>query len=81
MSILADAEPDALLRIAALVRALNQTTEQLVQRRRADSVMTVDILLANCTEHAADMLCRKLMQLTCVINAKWRRARRYRPTG
>jgi hypothetical protein len=74
IAVMADAQPDALLRIVAMVCALNLPTVHCVQRRIGRSMISVIIVLEACTEHAADLLCRRLSQLSCVLASQWIRA-------
>jgi hypothetical protein len=64
-SVVADADPDVLLRIAAVLNLLNVAPRAL-QLEAAGEIVTVLAFMDGCTESQADHVARKLRQLTCV---------------
>ena len=68
----ADAEPDVLLRIAALLNLLNTPPERVAFEKLADDTVTVEIIIRGCSRRAVDLVCRKLLQLTCTRGASVR---------
>lgn len=62
----ADADADVLLRIAAQLNLLNTAPARLSLERHRDTVAMV-IAFERCTAQAIDLVCRKLAQLTCVL--------------
>jgi hypothetical protein len=64
-SIIADADPDVLLRLAAILNLLN-VAPRAFRLETVDGTATVRALVDGCTELQADYAARKLRQLTCV---------------
>ena len=65
-SVTADAQPDVLLLIAVQLNLLNTTPERVAFEKLDDDVVRVDITICGCSERAANLVGRKLQQLTCV---------------
>lgn len=63
----ADAEPDVLFRIAAQLNLLNCVPTHFELTVTADGEVVVEVVVRNCTRFAVDMVCRKLDQLTSVL--------------
>jgi hypothetical protein len=70
ISIRADAQPDVLFRVAAILNLLNAAPEELLMRRESGDVVRIEVLMPNCSEVIFDMVHRKLAQLTCVLNVE-----------
>src|ERR1700754_2288072 len=66
----ADALPDVLLRICAPLNLFNVPPERFLLRRDGDGQVHVEVTLKNCSEFSIDMVCRKLAQLTCVLDVE-----------
>lgn len=64
-SIIADADPDVLVRLAAILNLLN-VAPRAFQLDAVNEMATVHALVDQCTERQADYVARKLRQLTCV---------------
>jgi hypothetical protein len=62
----ADADADVLLRIAVQLNFLNTAPAKLSLERRRDRVDVI-VSLEGCALHAVDLVCRKLAQLTSVL--------------
>jgi hypothetical protein len=63
----ADADPDVLLRVASCLSALNRAPATFVLYCTPAAEANIEVTLEDCSEFACDMVCRKLAQLTCVI--------------
>jgi hypothetical protein len=63
----ADAQPDVLLRIAVQINVLNMAPERVALKKTADTV-TIEIVMSGVSEQAVNLVCRKLGQLTCVLD-------------
>jgi hypothetical protein len=63
--LISDADPDVLLRVSAQLNVLNEAPKRLVFERRADDIAEMTIVV-RCSERAADLVCRKLEQLTSI---------------
>lgn len=68
ISIRAEAHPDILLRIAAPLNLFNAAPHEVHMRAQPDSTVRVDITMRQCSKFAVDRVCRKLAQLTCVLD-------------
>jgi len=62
----ADADADVLLRIAVQLNYLNTVPSRLWLERRADLIEVV-VRFDACTQQTASLVCRKLAQLTSVL--------------
>ncbi|MEP6886322.1 MAG: hypothetical protein ABJC66_16360 [Gammaproteobacteria bacterium] len=72
ITIRADADPDVLLRIAAVLNTLNSAPHEFHLQRESPDIARVEVLLKDCAEVTGNLLCRKLEQLTCVVTAERR---------
>jgi hypothetical protein len=70
VNVIADADADVLLRIAAQLNALNNAPLRFHFERLADATVKVEIVVAGCSLQAIDLVCRKLEQLTSVIQCQ-----------
>jgi hypothetical protein len=68
----ADAHPDVLLRIAAALNFANQAPGNLSMRLSGIEQVIIETSLRAVPAILADMIRRKLMQLTCVISVEMR---------
>src|ERR1700722_1775965 len=68
----ADAQPDVLLRVAGVLNFANQAPWNLSMRVSGVEEVTVETSLRHVPTVLADMIRRKLMQLTCVISVEMR---------
>jgi acetolactate synthase regulatory subunit len=70
LEVIADADPDVLLRIAAQLNLLNNAPRRFNFERSTDDTVKVGIVVAGCSERAIELVCRKLEQLTSVIQCE-----------
>jgi hypothetical protein len=64
--IVADADPNVLLRIGAILNLLNIAPRAFHMETNAEGLVAVHALVDQCGEHQADLVARKLGQLTCI---------------
>jgi hypothetical protein len=64
--LVADADPDVLLRVSAQLNFLNEAPIGVSFERSADDTAAMTIIL-RCSARSADLVCRKLEQLTSVV--------------
>jgi hypothetical protein len=65
--LVADADPDVLHRVSAQLNLLNEAPMRVLFERSADDTAAMTILI-RCSARAADLVRRKLEQLTSVVN-------------
>jgi hypothetical protein len=70
VTVIADADADVLLRIAAQLNLLNNAPKRFNFERCIDDTVKVEIVVAGCSLRAIDLVCRKLEQLTSVIQCQ-----------
>jgi hypothetical protein len=70
--ICADAQPDVLLRVAGVLNFANQAPYNLTMRSSGVEEVTIESSLRAVPALLADMIRRKLMQLTCVVSVEMR---------
>ena len=70
VKVVADADPDVLLRIAAQLNLLNNAPQRFNFERLSDDTVNVEIVVAGCSTRAIELICRKLQQLTSVIQCQ-----------
>jgi acetolactate synthase regulatory subunit len=70
VKVIADADPDLLLRIAGQLNSLNNAPRRFNFERLTDDTANVEIVVAGCSERAIELVCRKLEQLTSVIQCQ-----------
>jgi hypothetical protein len=68
----ADAHPDVLLRIAGVLNYANRAPWSLTMRASGAEQVLIDTVLRDVPALMADMIRRKLTQLTCVISVEIR---------
>lgn len=68
----ADAQPDVLLRIAGVLNFANQAPWNLSMRVSGVEEVMIETALRDVTAVLADMIRRKLTQLTCVVSVEMR---------
>jgi hypothetical protein len=66
----ADAEPDVLGRIANLFNLTNRAPKYVTLRSDADAQVTIIMTIGPLDPTNAEMICRKIRQLTCVVAAR-----------
>lgn len=66
----ADAEPDAFARIASVFNIANTAPERVSLGRGAAGQLSISVEIELAREVTAEMIRRKLEQLTCTITAK-----------
>jgi hypothetical protein len=66
ISLRADADPDVLQRVAAQLSFLNVAPLSFSLSRLPNCEVLIDIRIADCSDVAVDLVCRKLDRLTCV---------------
>jgi hypothetical protein len=69
VKVIADADADVLLRIAAQLNLLNSVPQRFNFERLADDTVKVEFVVA-CSVRSVDLICRKLEQLTSVIQCQ-----------
>jgi hypothetical protein len=74
-SIVADADPDVLLRLAAIFNLLN-VAPRAFHLDGVNETVNVRALVERCTQRQADHAARKLRQLTCVHSVELQHAER-----
>jgi hypothetical protein len=65
----ADAEPDVLARIANLFNLTNRAPKYVTLRSDGDARVTIIMTIGPLDPSNAEMICRKIRQLTCVVAA------------
>jgi hypothetical protein len=70
VNVVADADADVLLRIAAQLNSLNNAPRRFNFERSTDDTVKVEIVVAGCSTRAIELVCRKLEQLTSVIQCQ-----------
>jgi hypothetical protein len=70
VKVVADADADVLLRIAVQLNSLNNAPKRLNFERGIDDKVKVEIIVGGCSLRAIDLVCRKLEQLTSVIQCQ-----------
>ena len=65
--LVADADPDVLLRVAAQLNVLNDAPRRFAFERQPDDTVTITISVV-CSARAVDLVVRKLAQLTSVLD-------------
>jgi len=70
VKVVADADADVLLRIAAQLNSLNNAPRRFNFERLSDDTVQVEIVVAGCSTRAIELVCRKLEQLTSVIQCQ-----------
>lgn len=70
VKVVADADADVLLRIAAQLNSLNNAPRRFNFERLKDDTVKVEIVVAGCSMRAVELICRKLEQLTSVIRCE-----------
>src|ERR1700686_1765497 len=68
----ADAHPDVLLRIAGVLNYANQAPWSLSMRVSDPEEALVETALRNIPAALAELIRRKLMQLTCIVSVEMR---------
>jgi hypothetical protein len=66
----ADADPDVLARVANLFNLANRAPKKVTLRTNAEAQVTILITIGPLVPANAEMICRKIRQLTCVIAAR-----------
>jgi hypothetical protein len=69
VKVTADADADVLLRISAQINSLNNAPKRF-NFERCDDTVKVEIVVVGCSLRAVDLVCRKLEQLTSVIQCQ-----------
>ena len=69
----ADRDPDVLLRIAVVLGIGNVTPSRASLRQGEHGTVIIEVDLEGISEAAAESICRKMTQLTCVLSARFRR--------
>jgi hypothetical protein len=70
VKVIADADADVLLRIAAQLNSMNNAPRRFNFERLTDDTAKVEIVVAGCSERTIELVCRKLEQLTSVIQCQ-----------
>jgi hypothetical protein len=65
ISMVADAQPDVLLRIAAQLNFLNVPPQRFSLSLQADDTVVIEIVTKDTSDYLVDLIVRKLAQLTC----------------
>jgi hypothetical protein len=66
----ADADPDVLARVANLFNLANRAPKYVTLRTNAEAQVTIVITIGPLDSTNAEMICRKIRQLTCVLAAR-----------
>lgn len=66
----ADAEPDVLARVANLLNLANEIPLSAHLQRKSAEHVYIEVTMERITTTMADMIRRKLLQLTCVISVE-----------
>jgi glycine cleavage system regulatory protein len=69
--IVADAEPDVLVRIAGIFNIANIAPRRATLRRTSPDQVNISIAIELSLAANAEMIRRKLEQLTCTLSAEW----------
>jgi hypothetical protein len=67
----ADAEPDAFARVAGIFNIANTAPRRVALRRTAPDQLNMSVAIELPLDSTADMIRRKLTQLTCTISADY----------
>jgi hypothetical protein len=78
--LISDADPDLLLRVSAQLNFLNEAPKRLIFEKFADDTAQIYVVI-RCSERSADLVTRKLKQLTSVreVSASGGGAERHTP--
>jgi len=68
----ADPEPDVFARVAGLFNVANTAPHRASLHRESPSTVTITVAIELAGTHAADMIRRKLEQLTCTLSVELR---------
>jgi hypothetical protein len=65
ITLLADAQPDVLLRVATQLNFLNEPPRRFTMVLGSDETVAIEIVTSELGEGPVDLVVRKLWQLTC----------------
>lgn len=71
LSMVADAHPDVLLRVAATLNVLNAAPRAFRLESGEDETVVICVALDGCSEQQAEYVSRKLSQLTCAVTVSF----------